>query len=457
MDSRGRTIRVVTDTTILTDEELASIRRPYRGARLLPRRAYHDEAIHAWERERFLRHDWVVVGREADAPTSGTYFTTELDGEPLLVVRGRDDQLRAFYNVCQHRGTAVVEEPCGTAVRFQCPYHAWIYDLEGNLIRAKHTEDLEEFSLGEYGLNAVRLETWQGFVFLNLDPEAAPLADQLGDLIERFARFDFAALRSVRTISYDVAANWKFVAENYSECYHCPGLHPQLNKLTPYDVGAEYEPSGAWQGGWMELIAGAETMALDGGLGSRRGRLLMTGITAQDERRIDYYIVWPTTFLSIHPDYLLVHRLTPDGPSRTKILCEFLFPEATMAMPEFDASDAIAFWDLTNTQDWHVCELQQRGTASRSWVSGRYSNLEESVHAFDQMVADRYAGDGFVSQRTLLQRRETSAKGGAGAASPEASANGHHGSGGTDRAAARASARAKATARARATSGTTEG
>jgi len=439
MDSRGRTIRVVTDTPILTDEELASIRRPYRGARLLPRRAYHDEAIHAWERERFLRHDWVVVGREADAPASGTYFTTELDGEPLLVVRGRDDELRAFYNVCQHRGTAVVEEPCGTAVRFQCPYHAWIYDLEGKLVRAKHTEDLEEFSLGDYGLNAVRLETWQGFVFVNLDPEAAPLADQLGDLVERFARFDFGALRSARTISYDVAANWKFVAENYSECYHCPGLHPQLNKLTPYDVGAEYEPGGAWQGGWMELIAGAETMALDGGLGSRRGRPAMTGITAQDERRIDYYIVWPTTFLSIHPDYLVVHRLTPDGPSRTKIVCEFLFPETTMAMPDFDASDAIAFWDLTNTQDWHVCELQQRGTASRSWVSGRYSNLEESVHAFDQMVADRYAGDGFVSQRTTSQRDDRASTVDAGAASHEVSGNGRDGSNG--HAAARTTAR----------------
>lgn len=436
------------DTTILTAEELASIRRPYRAARLLPGRAYHDSAIHDWERERFLRHDWVVVGRESEAPESGTYFTTELDGEPLLVVRGRDGQLRAFYNVCQHRGTAVVEEPCGKAVRFQCPYHAWIYDLEGNLVRAKHTEDLEDFSLSDFGLNGVRLETWQGFVFLNLDAGAAPLGDQLGDLVERFARFDFAALRPARTITYDVAANWKFIAENYSECYHCPGLHPQLNQLTPYDVGAEYEPQGAWQGGWMELVAGAETMALDGGQGSRRGRPAMTGITALDERRIDYYIVWPTTFLSIHPDYLLVHRLSPDGPSRTRIVCEFLFPESTIAMPGFDPSDAVAFWDLTNLQDWHACELQQRGTASRSWVAGRYSNLEESVHAFDQMVADRYADDGVVSQRTVLQRQDRQADGDDEAVPVETATNGH--------AAARMSARVKATAGTRAVPGHTD-
>ena len=387
------------DPMILTADELASIRRPYRGARLLPGRAYHDQAIFDWEREQFLRRDWVIVGREFEAPEPGTFFTAELDGEPLLVVRGRDDRLRAFYNVCQHRGTAVVEEPCGKAVRFQCPYHAWIYDLDGTLVRAKHTEDLEDFRLADYGLNTVRLETWQGFVFVNLDPGAAPLADQLGDLVDHLDRFDFAALRPARSITYDIAANWKFVAENYSECYHCPGLHPQLNKLTPYDLGEEYDTNGAWQGGWMEFADGVETMALDGGHGSRRGRPAMAGMTAEDERRIDYCIVWPTTFLSVHPDYLLVHRLIPDGPARTRIICEFLFPESTMAMPDFDPSDAIAFWDLTNSQDWHVCELQQRGTRSRSWVAGRYSNLEDSVHFFDVMVADRYAGETFAGVR----------------------------------------------------------
>jgi Rieske 2Fe-2S family protein len=379
---------------LLTAEELASIRRPFLGARLLPRRAYHDAAIYEWERENFFRADWVIVGRGNEAPDAGTYFVTELDGESIIVVRGRDGELRAFYNVCRHRGTAVVEEPCGNAVRFQCPYHAWIYDLDGTLVRAKHTEDLDDFSLAEYSLAPIRLETWQGFVFLNLNPRAEPLADQLGDLVDHVARFDFGALRPARTIEYDVAANWKFIAENYSECYHCPGLHPQLNRLTPYDLGVEYETNGAWQGGWMEFSEGVETMALDGGQGSRRGRPAMAGMTAQDERRVDYLVVWPTAFLSVHPDYLLVHRLIPDGPARTKVICELLFEPDTMARPEFDPSDAIAFWDLTNTQDWHVCELQQRGTRSRSWVAGRYSNQEESVHAFDLMVADRYAQDG---------------------------------------------------------------
>ncbi|HET7704012.1 MAG TPA: aromatic ring-hydroxylating dioxygenase subunit alpha [Candidatus Limnocylindrales bacterium] len=400
----GAPAAAVPDTSILTAAELDSIRRPYRGARLLPGRAYHDQAIFEWEREHVLRRDWVIVGREDEAPDPGTYFLTELDGEPLLVVRARDGVLRAFYNVCRHRGTAVVEEPCGTAVRFQCPYHAWIYDLEGRLVRAKHTEDLDDFAFGEYGLAQVGCETWQGFVFLNLDPDAAPLAAQLGDLDEHLRRFDFGDLRPARTMTYDVAANWKFIAENYSECYHCPPLHPQLNKLTPYDVGGDYAPDGAWQGGWMELVAGAETMALDGGRGSKHGRPPMCGMTAEDERRIFYYVLWPTAFLSIHPDYLLVHRLVPVAPDRTTVVCQLLFEPETMAPPDFDPTDAIAFWDLTNTQDWHVCELQQRGTRSRSWVSGRYSNQEASVHAFDQMVAERYAGLEFSGLRTVRAR-----------------------------------------------------
>jgi Rieske 2Fe-2S family protein len=429
-------VRPAADPGILTPDELAAVRRPYRGASLLPGRAYHDPAIFEWEREQFLRADWVIVGRESEAPDPGTFFQAELDDEPIVVVRGRDGQLRAFYNVCRHRGTAVVEEQCGKAVRFQCPYHAWIYDLDGSLIRAKHTEDLDDFTFDGYGLRPVRLETWQGFVLLNLDPDAAPLADQLGDLDEHLSRFSFAPLLPARRMEYDVASNWKFIAENYSECYHCPPLHPQLNKLTPYDLGGDYAPHGAWQGGWMELAKGVETMALDGGQGSRRGRPAMAGMTPEDERRIFYYVVWPTAFLSIHPDYLLVHRLVPAGPSATKVICELLFEPETMARPDFDPSDAIAFWDLTNSQDWHVCELQQRGTASRSWTAGRYSNQEASVHAFDQMVADRYAGEAFSSARTVRERYDVP---------PPRDGDGSNGRGRTSD--ARTGARRKATAK----------
>jgi Rieske 2Fe-2S family protein len=159
-------------------------------------------------------------------------------------------------------------------------------------------------------------------------------------------------------------------------------------------------------------------------------------MTPEDERRIFYYVVWPTAFLSIHPDYLLVHRLVPAGPSATKVICELLFEPETMARPDFDPSDAIAFWDLTNSQDWHVCELQQRGTASRSWTAGRYSNQEASVHAFDQMVADRYAGEAFSSARTVRERYDVP---------PPRDGDGSNGRGRTSE--SRTGARRKATAK----------
>ena len=386
----------------LTADEIAAVRKPYRAASLLPGRAYHDAAIHDFEREVWFRRDWMIVGREEDAPERGTYFLAQIGDEPLVIARGSDSTLRAFYNVCRHRGTAVVEEACGKAVRFQCPYHSWIYDLEGNLVRAKHTEDLEDFERKDFGLVSVRMETWQGFVFVCLSPETPPLHEWLGDLPPHLERFDFSRLRVAHTETYEVDSNWKFIAENYSECYHCPGIHPQLNNLTPYDVGGDFAPTGPWQGGWMELVDDAETMAVDGG--HRNGRPSIPGVTEVDERRIYYYLIWPSTFLSIHPDYLLIHRLGPAGPDHTRVICQWFFEPATIAARDFDPSDAIAFWDLTNRQDWHVCELQQRGTRSQSWTAGRYSNQEPSVHAFDLMAVDRYANDGVNSQRTVRLR-----------------------------------------------------
>jgi Rieske 2Fe-2S family protein len=385
----------------LTPEEVAALRAPFRKATLLPGRAYHDGQIYAWEAEHVFFRDWIAVGRAEELPEPGSFVLRDFFGEPVILVRGRDDMIRAFYNVCRHRGTAVEERECGKAVRFQCPYHAWIYDLDGRLIRARHTEDLEDFSLETFGLVPIRTETWQGFVFLCFDPAVAPLAEWLDDLPGHLAHWDLGGLRRVHRVDYEVAGNWKLIAENYSECYHCPPLHPQLNALTPYDVGSDYETEGPWQGGWMELVDTADTMALGGG---GRCGVPLPGMTALDERRIYYYVLWPLAFISIHPDYLLVHRLLPQAAGRTTVICEWYFDPASVAAPDFDPSQAIAFWDLTNRQDWKVCEMQQRGTASRSWRAGRYSTEEASVHAFDLMCADRYAGDGARSRRTVRER-----------------------------------------------------
>lgn len=390
----------------LTLEEIAAVRRPFRAATLLPSRAYHDPAIFEFERDEWFHRDWLAVGREEEAPERGSYFLADVLGEPLVIVRGPDLRLRAFYNVCRHRGTAVAEEQCGRLVRFQCPYHAWIYDLEGRLVKAKHMEDIEDFIPEGFGLAQVHCETWGGFVFVSLDEEARPLREHMGDWFDHHASFgrDFSRLRRAARLEYDVAANWKIVAENYSECYHCPSVHPLLNKLTPYDLGEDFEPSGPWKGGWMPLANGCETMSMDG---LRHGRPALSGASPTDEGRIYYYILWPNLIVSVHPDYVLTHQAWPDGPERSKVLCDLYVEADALATPGFDVSGAVDFWDLTNRQDYHVVELQQVGTRSRSFAAGRFSNQEASVHAFDLMVVDRYAMDGVRTrreQRTGIER-----------------------------------------------------
>jgi Rieske 2Fe-2S family protein len=378
-----------------TGDEVAHVRRPVDRASMLPPRAFHDPAVLAFEQAAWFSRDWVSVGREEDAASPGEYFVATVAAESVVVVRGNDGQLRAFYNVCRHRGSRILTEDSGRLVRFQCPYHAWTYDLAGRLQRAGHTDALIDFEPEHNGLVPVRLTTWLGFVFVTLSADAEPLDDALAGLAGQISQFPIAGLRRGRRIDYEVRANWKVIAENYSECYHCPGVHPQLNKLTPYDRGQNLESDGPWAGGWMELVEDADTMSTDG---HRHGRPSLPGLSRDDARRIYYFVVWPNLLLSLHPDYVMTHQVWPVEPGRSRVVCEWLFDPEVMAQPDFDASDAVDFWDMTNRQDWRVCELQQVGTGSSAYTPGRYSLMEDMVHAFDVMCADRYAGDGVATR-----------------------------------------------------------
>ncbi|CAN5822025.1 aromatic ring-hydroxylating dioxygenase subunit alpha [soil metagenome] len=379
-------------------EEVAPVRQPVGSAHLLPPRVFHDPAIFAYEQEAWFATTWLCVGRDEDVAEPGTYLLARAAGESVMVVRGRDRRLRAFNNVCRHRGATILDDPegiSGRVVRLQCPYHAWTYDLDGSLRRAPHTEQIEDFASADYGLHSVRLETWQGFVFVNLSAAAPALTEYLADLPAHVERYAVGRLLRGRRIEYDVAANWKVIAENYSECYHCPGVHPQLNKLSPYDRGQNLESKGPWAGGWMELIDEAHTMSTDG---ASHGRPPLAGISTEDQRKIFYFVLWPNLLISLHPDYVMTHQVWPVDAEHSRVICEWFFEPETMAAPDFGPSDAVDFWDLTNRQDWAVCERQQEGTRSRAYVAGRYSRMEDMVHAFDLMVADRYADDGVTTR-----------------------------------------------------------
>jgi Rieske 2Fe-2S family protein len=276
------------------------------------------------------------------------------------------------------------DETGSFAGSIQCPYHSWTYDLDGRLIGAPHMDEVPHFRKEAYPLHQVHADVWDGHIFLNLSPDPEPLAAQLADLPAKFTPWRMQELRLGHRIVYDVKANWKLLIQNYSECLHCPNLHPALNRLSHY-LSGENEPLRAtYMGGRMDLRPGVATLSMDGTC----PRDFLPGLSQEDVRRVYYYAIFPNMLLSLHPDYMMVHTLWPLAPDRTVNICEWHFHPATLAQPGFNASDAIDFWDMTNRQDWHVCELSQAGIASRAYTPGPYSNREDLLYAFDRMIVE---------------------------------------------------------------------
>jgi Rieske 2Fe-2S family protein len=356
---------------------------PLEQATMLPGRAFTDAAVLDWERANFFRRGWISAGHIQQVGARGRYLTVDAGGENVLVIGDDDGLPRAFLNTCRHRGARLIDDVAGNVRRIQCPYHAWTYGLDGSLTSAPFTDGLVDFDPTCFGLREVRLAVVEGLVLLDLAGDAPPPQDHVGDLAVSLARYRLPELQRGARIVYDVDANWKAIAENYSECLHCPGVHPELNRLSHYLSGETIEGAGAWCGGSMTLAEGVETMATDGG----HGRKPIDGV---DLRSILYFLIFPNTLVSLHPDYVMLHTLWPKAPDRTEVLCEWYFEPEAIAAADFDPTDAVEFWDQVNLQDWNVCALTQRGMASPSFVSGRYTTQEDDVHTFDVMVAQRY-------------------------------------------------------------------
>jgi Rieske 2Fe-2S family protein len=353
------------------------------GATTLPAAYYVDADYFAREMAALFGRMWICAGRAEQVERPGQFFIREVLGESIIVTRAPSGRVHAFYNVCRHRGTKLCTDHEGTfAGSIQCPYHAWTYDLEGRLIGAPHMEEVPHFRKDQYPLHQVHADVWDGHIFLNLARDPQPLPAQLADLPSKFKQWRMADLRLGRRIVYDVRANWKLLIQNYNECLHCPNLHPALNKLSHY-LSGENEPLRAtYMGGRMDLRPGVATLSMDGTC----PRAFLPGLSAEDVRRVYYYAIFPNMLLSLHPDYMLVHTLWPIAPDRTINICEWHFQPETLAQPGFNASDAIDFWDMTNRQDWHVCELSQAGISSRAYTPGPYSNREDLLYAFDRMI-----------------------------------------------------------------------
>jgi phenylpropionate dioxygenase-like ring-hydroxylating dioxygenase large terminal subunit len=359
------------------------------GATTLPAAYYVDADYFAREMAALFGRMWICAGRAEQVERPGQFFIREVLGESIIVTRAPSGRVHAFYNVCRHRGTKLCTDHEGTfAGSIQCPYHAWTYDLEGRLIGAPHMEEVPHFRKDQYPLHQVHADVWDGHIFLNLARDPQPLLAQLADLPSKFKQWRMADLRLGRRIVYDVRANWKLLIQNYNECLHCPNLHPALNKLSHYLSGENEPLRASYMGGRMDLRPGVATLSMDGTC----PRAFLPGLSAEDVRHVYYYAIFPNMLLSLHPDYMLVHTLWPIAPDRTINICEWHFQPETLAQPDFNASDAIDFWDMTNRQDWHVCELSQAGISSRAYTPGPYSNREDLLYAFDRMIVEVHKG-----------------------------------------------------------------
>lgn len=351
------------------------------GQRTLAREYFASPEVFRLERERIFRRSWLLVGHVSQLDGPGRYFLFELDRESVIVLRDAGGSIRAFHNHCRHRGSRLCREASGRlGASIQCPYHAWTYGLDGALRTVPTMTDVAGFDAADYPLHRVALETWQGFIFVNLERDPPSFAEALPALVGKFPHRRAEELRSVHTADYDVAANWKLIFHNFSECYHCPTVHPQLNRLTPFRNSENDLDDGAVLGGpmWMTNPEGSMT------IGGARCAAPFAALSAEERARVYYYTVFPSAFVSFHPDYVLVHRAQALAIDRTRVECDWYFHPDAIAAPGFDPKPAIEFWDMTNRQDWELCENAQLGVTSLAWQPGPYSELESQLAAFDR-------------------------------------------------------------------------
>ena len=348
-------------------------------------RFYSSTEIFRLETERLFHDQWFCVGRAEQIPEKGDCLHVAVAGESVLVLRGRDAALRGFYNVCRHRGSQLIRTPTlpdvaapdavhssqvsGAVV---CPYHAWSYNLDGTLRAAPFVRFDENCPKDRFSLVPVNLDTWGGFIFLNLAAQTPPpLLEQLAEPARQLVRYPLQDLRRGAQLVYDVRANWKVIMENYNECYHCGPVHPELCTLVP----AFRERGGAGLD-WVDGIphrSGAWTFTTTG----TSIRAPFPGLSEKEKTHHKGETAYPNLLLSVAAEHVAAFTLWPRSPDLTRIACEFLFHVSETSKPGFDPHDVIDFWDMVNAQDWHVCEGVQAGMRSRGFRGAFYAPMED--------------------------------------------------------------------------------
>jgi Rieske 2Fe-2S family protein len=359
----------------------------------LPRALYVDPAAFAVERERVLFGEWFCVGRRADLGLAdpGRVAVVDVVGESVLVTSDDGGRLHAAYNVCRHRGSQLfaalpgAAPTCTHAAALRCPYHSWTYALSGELLRAPHA-DLSESERPAFSLNPVVIDVWEGFVFVHLGTPTTPLAEAMARPATTLAHYAIGELVTGLRFTYEVAANYKVLAENYNECYHCGPVHPELTRLVPSFGGGGTDID--WANG-VPHREGAWTFTTSG----TTSRAPLPGLDEAERTRHKGELVHPNLMLSCAADHVAAFVLLPQAVDRTRVECTLLFAAEAVADPAFDGSDAGDLWDLVNQQDWAICESVQRGMSSRSYTHGWFAPMEDDSADIRRWLLPRLGPD----------------------------------------------------------------
>ena len=339
--------------------------------RTLPGNTYVDPAIFELEQIKIFESMWFCAVRSADLPNPGDFRTVQIGRESVLVTRSRDGSLRAFLNICRHRGARLCVEETGTVKRsFQCPYHAWTYGLDGKLIAAPNLSSMPDIDRTEYGLRPVRLREWLGYAWLCLadeppsfeDTVIGDVADRLG-AVEPIENYDIDELTLGRRISYDVKANWKLIIENFMECYHCATIHPELTEVLPEfadGLAAQY-----YVGHGAAFGEDVDGFTVDGTEGFER----LSGVSTEQDRSYYAITVRPQVFVNLVPDHVIVHRMYPLAADRTLVECDWLYAKDVVASGR-DVSRSVELFHRVNQQDFDACERCQPAMSSRAYDNG---------------------------------------------------------------------------------------
>jgi phenylpropionate dioxygenase-like ring-hydroxylating dioxygenase large terminal subunit len=379
---------MLTPRELFDPKTYATTRLPAVEAETLPPEAYTSPEFYQAEVERIFMKEWNFMGRADLIPNPGDYFAVELVGVPLIVVRDQGGRVGAFANTCRHRGTQLVSGE-GNCRAFKCPYHSWVYGLDGTLLGTPEMHKTIGFDPSRYGLIPIKLETWGGFLFVSFDPASRPLRAHLGDLPEKLASYSLEEMVCTRRKVWELACNWKLFVENAMEEFHIATVHRQtIQKNTPTETHAPETPHGQY----AVLYSRHEgTMAL---LKGDTGFPRIETLTGKPGEGTYFIMVYPCTMLGLTTDCVWYLELRPQGPRRTTLLHGACFPKNTVARSDFAevVQRYYTRWDTTAQEDIRASDWQHKGLSSPLSARGRFSYREVLVHEIDNWILDRVLG-----------------------------------------------------------------